>query len=126
MGNVVFENKSKSAVNGSLENGQLDVNINYYDGDKCDFSLTAKNVGNGLPVVLAKMFSTYFACLMLHPSKSAPKISEDTIEYLKPFALAVFKEIGRLDMKSEKEGEELLEKWTNQFFRLMQSGHGIH
>jgi hypothetical protein len=108
----------------SFMEGEVKVKSKFYDGTLCDFTISAKNVNNGLPIAIAKMFAAYFACLKLYPLKNRPELSEQTIEMLKPLALKVFKET----FKDDYEGDtgKLLEIWTNQVVQLMQSGHGIH
>jgi hypothetical protein len=125
MNNQVVECKSESKINDSLPKSEIKVESIFYDGMACDFTITVKNVSNGMFHGLAIMFAKYFACLKFHSMKGYPLRAEERTEDLKPLAITVFRELCKQDMQDEEHGAELLELWTNQAFQLLQSGHGV-
>jgi len=126
MNNEIMECKVESFKNDPLPESKIKVEVKFYDGTGGEFLIEVKNKNNCIFYSIAKMFANYFACLKLHPLRSNPPLSENTIEELKPLAIAFFRELCKQDLKDESHGAELLELWTNQASQLLQSGHGIH
>jgi hypothetical protein len=124
--NNVEECKVESKRKDPLPESEIKVKSVFYDGTSCDFTITVKNVNNGMFYGMAKMFASYFACLKMHKPEGFPDIDQTGINNLKPIAIELFRELGKQDCEEgEKHGIELLEIWTNQAFQSLQSGRGI-